>query len=140
MTFARTARPARRLAPGAGAPYFDTLAGYADILRTVSLDDRISGRALGLYRLLGMGLFYAVDYLVRPWRLLVTLRNVFRQQQESRLEMSLRDLVPRHRGFDRLGLQDWQGLRVDEQLDAACDAGLALDQSGPFEREHHLVD
>ena len=93
MTFARTARPARRLAPGAGAPYFDTLAGYADILRTVSLDDRISGRALGLYRLLGMGLFYAVDYLVRPWRLLVTLRNVFRQQQESRLEMSLRDLV-----------------------------------------------
>jgi len=75
--------------------YFDTLAGYTDILRTVSLDDRISGRALGLYRLLGMGLFYGVNYLVRPWRLLVTLRNVFRQQQESRLEMSLRDLLYR---------------------------------------------
>ena len=29
---------------------------------------------------------------------------------------------------------------MDEQFDAAGDAGLASDQAGAFEREHHLVD
>ncbi len=72
--------------------YFYSLATYTDLLRTVSVADRISGRALGLYRLLGMVLFYALSYAVRPWRFAKTLVNVFRERQESRLEMSLRDL------------------------------------------------
>jgi len=73
--------------------YFYSLATYTDLLRTVSVTDRISGRALGLYRLFGMLLFYAVSYTFRPWRLFKTLMNIFRQRQESRLEMSLRDLI-----------------------------------------------
>ena len=72
--------------------YFYSLATYTDLLNTVSVADRISGRALGLYRLFGMILFYAVSYAVRPWRLVRMLINVFGERQESRLEMSLRDL------------------------------------------------
>lgn len=72
--------------------YFYSLATYTDLLRTVSVADAISGRALGIYRTLGMVLFYATCYTVRPWRLVKTLINVFSERQESRLEMSLRDL------------------------------------------------
>lgn len=78
--------------------YFHNLAAYTDLLHTVSVDDEISGPALALYRLLGMSAFYAVSYAARPRRLAVTLRNVFREQQESRLEMSLRDLLYRTLG------------------------------------------
>jgi hypothetical protein len=31
-------------------------------------------------------------------------------------------------------------LGLDEQLDAARDAGLSADQSGALESQHHLVD
>lgn len=75
--------------------YFYSLASYTDVLRTVSVADRISGRALGLYRVFGMLLFYAACYTIRPWRLARTVVNVFRARQESRLEMSLRDLALR---------------------------------------------
>jgi radical SAM superfamily enzyme YgiQ (UPF0313 family) len=78
--------------------YFFSLAAYTDITTTTSCSAHISDKALGRYRLWGMLLFYAVLYLVRPWRLVRTLRNVFSEQQESRLEMSLRDLVLRLRG------------------------------------------
>jgi hypothetical protein len=52
-------------------------------------------------------------------------------------------LVPLHRGFDDLlgaGSQRWEGLRVDEQFDAAGDAGFASDQTSPLEGQHHLMD
>jgi hypothetical protein len=39
-----------------------------------------------------------------------------------------------------LVLEDGQGFGVDEQLNAAGDAGLALDQSGAFEGKNHLMD
>ena len=59
------------------------------------MSERISDKALGRYRILGMLLFYVVQYLVRPFRVLTTLRNVMSVTQESRLEMSLRDLYIR---------------------------------------------
>lgn len=36
--------------------------------------------------------------------------------------------------------QDRELLRWEEQLDAACDAGTALDEFGTFEREDHLMN
>jgi len=77
--------------------YFISLAVYTDLFSTVSYSEHIGNRSLGFYRLFGMALFYGVSYLVRPWRLVRTIRNVFSEQQESRLEMSLRDLVFRLR-------------------------------------------
>ena len=61
----------------------------------MSCSEHVGNRALGFYRIFGMLLFYAMVYLIRPWRLVQTVRNVFGEQQESRLEMSLRDLYIR---------------------------------------------
>jgi hypothetical protein len=36
--------------------------------------------------------------------------------------------------------QRWQPLGLDEQFDAAGDAGSPSDQTGAFEGKHHLVD
>jgi hypothetical protein len=52
-------------------------------------------------------------------------------------------LVPLHRGFDGLVVSlayDRQRLRVDQHLDAPCDAECASDQAGALKREHHLMD
>lgn len=78
-----------------GDAFFYGLAAYTDLTKTVSCSEHVGNRALGLYRVFGMLLFYAVLYLIRPWRLVRTIRNVFGEQQESRLEMSLRDLYIR---------------------------------------------
>ena len=75
--------------------YFFSLASYTDITSTQSCSEHVSNRALGIYRILGMAAFYMVSYLARPSRMFVTLRNDFREHQESRLEMSLRDLYLR---------------------------------------------
>jgi anaerobic magnesium-protoporphyrin IX monomethyl ester cyclase len=75
--------------------FFYGLAAYTDLTKTVSCSEHVGNRALGLYRIFGMLLFYAVLYMIRPWRLIRTVCNVFGKQQESRLEMSLRDLYVR---------------------------------------------
>jgi len=75
--------------------FFFNLAVYTDLSQTVSCSEHVGNRALGFYRLFGMMLFYAAMYGMRPWRLLTTLRNVFTEHQDSRLEMSLRDLYLR---------------------------------------------
>ena len=83
--------------PAFSDEYFYSLESYTDLLHTVSMSAHISGRALGWYRTFGMLLFYGVAFGVRPWRALRTVLNVFRDRQESRGEMSLRDLFFRLR-------------------------------------------
>lgn len=39
-----------------------------------------------------------------------------------------------------MALQHWQGVRIDEKFDAARHAGLAPDEAGAFECQHHLMD
>lgn len=79
--------------------YFYSLAAYTDLSKTVSLSEHVGNRALGFYRIFGMLLFYSVSYLVRPWRLITMVRNVFfSDTQESRLEMSLADMIKRLSG------------------------------------------
>lgn len=69
--------------------YFAALLSYADLKNVVSWDEHLSARALRLYRLWGMLLFYATSYLSNPLRLFRTLRNLFTNQHESRMEMTL---------------------------------------------------
>ena len=79
--------------------YFFSLAAYSDLTTTVSFSEHISDRALGRYRLAGIGIFYGVSYLCRPWRVVAVVRHVFwSDTQESRLEMSLRDHLHRRHG------------------------------------------
>lgn len=75
--------------------YFWDLASYTDITSSISWSEHISDRALGRYRILGMAMFYVLGYLFRPWRVLRTLRNLWTREHESRLEMSLHDLLVR---------------------------------------------
>ena len=83
--------------------YFYSLETYTDLLHTISMSEHVSGRALGLYRGFGMVLFYGVSFAVRPWRIVKTVVNVFRDRQESRGEMSLRDLFFRVRDSATVG-------------------------------------
>ena len=54
--------------------------------------------------------------------------------------VALLGLVPRHRGFDRLGVtENGQVLGGEEHLDAARDAWLAADVAEALQREDHLV-
>ena len=48
---------------------------------------------IGFYRLVGILMFYGLSFLRWPWRRVIWIRNVFGEHLESRLEMSLRDLV-----------------------------------------------
>src|SRR4051812_26666189 len=53
---------------------------------------------------------------------------------------SRRPLVPRHRGFDGLGVtENGQIFGSEEHLDAARDAWLAADVAEALQREDHLV-
>jgi radical SAM superfamily enzyme YgiQ (UPF0313 family) len=89
--------------------YFYSLAAYTDLSKTVSLSEFVGNRALGFYRIFGMLLFYGVSYLIRPWRLITTVRNVlFSNTQESRLEMSLADMIKRLSGARATKLGDVQ--------------------------------
>ena len=81
--------------------YFYSLAAYTDITKTISCSEFISDRALGFYRTFGMLLFYSALYLTRPWRFFISIRNALGDQQESRLEMSLKDLFKRLRQSNR---------------------------------------
>lgn len=83
--------------------YFYSLETYTDLLHTISMSEHISGRTLGLYRTFGMVLFYGVAFVVRPWRIPKIVANVFRDRQESRGEMSLRDLFFRVRDSATVG-------------------------------------
>jgi len=69
--------------------YFSSLLSYADLKNVVSWDDKLSARALKVYRVLGLVLFYAMSYTSNPMRLFRTLRNLINNQHESRMEMTL---------------------------------------------------
>lgn len=63
--------------------------GYMDITRTSSMSRHIGTTELNLYRILGMGAFYAISYARYPARILRTLRNVVADRSETVLEQRL---------------------------------------------------
>lgn len=75
--------------------YLLSLGSYSDTTQTVSWDERMSSRELERLRLLGLAVFYGAQYLLRPWRLARTLRNVLAHRQESRLDKAVRDYLCR---------------------------------------------
>ncbi|APR79836.1 Radical SAM domain protein [Minicystis rosea] len=73
--------------------YFAALLSYSDLAGAVSWDPHVSSSTLRTYRLLGMTLFYAVSFGMRPWRVATLARNTLLGRYESRLEMSLANLA-----------------------------------------------
>jgi radical SAM superfamily enzyme YgiQ (UPF0313 family) len=73
--------------------YFAALLSYSDLAGAVSWDSHVSSSTLRAYRLLGMTLFYAVSFGMRPWRVAALAKNALSGRYESRLEMSLANLA-----------------------------------------------
>ncbi|MDX2167116.1 MAG: radical SAM protein [Deltaproteobacteria bacterium] len=66
--------------------------GYMDITSMRSMSRHIGTGELNVYRLLGMGAFYAISYARYPRRILRTLRNVAADRSETVLEQRLLEL------------------------------------------------
>jgi len=75
--------------------YFFKLTSFSDISYSHSYSPHLSHRRLTFYRLGGMLLFYTLSYLIRPTRLFRTLWNLLRGREESRGEMTLRQMIDR---------------------------------------------
>ncbi|MFN7975667.1 MAG: cobalamin-dependent protein [Acidobacteriota bacterium] len=75
--------------------YYENLACYTDVSGATSWSENVGGRELALYRIAGMLAFYGLSFASRPWRLLRLGWNVARSRQDSRLEMSLVDMLSR---------------------------------------------
>jgi radical SAM superfamily enzyme YgiQ (UPF0313 family) len=77
--------------------YFADLLSYSDFTRTVSYADGFSGDQLRRYRTAAMAFFYAASYATHPARPFRSIANLARARYESRMEMSLGNLVRRVR-------------------------------------------
>ncbi|MBI1979196.1 MAG: radical SAM protein, partial [Elusimicrobia bacterium] len=77
--------------------YFIGLLCYTDMKRTISYDDKIQSWQLAAYRVTALLFFYFFMFLFRPWRILRILANVFKEKQESRMEMALKNILIRRR-------------------------------------------
>lgn len=91
-------RAAGRIGP-AGSPgplgdaYYAALLSYSDLAGAVSWSEHLSSRSLRALRLFGMALFYAVSFGRRPGRLAALVANAGSGRFESRLEMSVANLI-----------------------------------------------
>jgi radical SAM superfamily enzyme YgiQ (UPF0313 family) len=75
--------------------YFYGLLSYSDAANAVSWDEHFSAPELQRYRVSGMALFYAASWIRYPVRPAKSLVNVVRQRYESRMEMSMGNLLRR---------------------------------------------
>jgi radical SAM superfamily enzyme YgiQ (UPF0313 family) len=88
---------ARGRLPDLDDDYFADLLSYSDFTRTVSYCDWLSDHELRRYRTAAMALFYGVSYVAHPGRPFRSLANLVRARYESRMEMSLGNLLRRIR-------------------------------------------
>jgi radical SAM superfamily enzyme YgiQ (UPF0313 family) len=88
---------ARGRLPELDDDYFADLLAYSDFTRTVSYCDGFTATELRRYRTLGMALFYGASYATHPVRLFRSIANLARSRYESRMEMSLGNLLRRVR-------------------------------------------
>ena len=77
--------------------YFLALMCGGDLTQSVSFTDNLSARQLGIARVLAMVVFYAVSYLVRPWRAFQNLFRIMTGRHETLLERGLANLFGRRR-------------------------------------------
>jgi anaerobic magnesium-protoporphyrin IX monomethyl ester cyclase len=75
--------------------YFTSLLSYSDLGGAVSYSDAFTSTELQRWRVAGLSLFYLESCARHPVRPLRSLRNMLTARYESRLEMSLSNLVRR---------------------------------------------
>jgi anaerobic magnesium-protoporphyrin IX monomethyl ester cyclase len=81
--------------------YFANLLSYSDFTQTVSYSDALTGEQLRRYRTAAMALFYGLSYAGHPTRPFRSIKNMLQARYESRMEMSLGNLLRRlHRSHN----------------------------------------
>ncbi len=77
--------------------YFNGLLAQYDIAATTTYCRHVPSREVAFYRILGMGLFYGITYLVRPVRLLQLILNIRKKDFMARslFEQRLHDMLLR---------------------------------------------
>ena len=68
---------------------------YADRYATVSFSENFSNERLRKLRIIGILLFYATSFFVRPYRPFKIIWNLFKGKQESRAEQGMVNLIRR---------------------------------------------
>lgn len=94
---------ASKAIPELSDEYFLGLGAYKDFSQAVSYSDGVRPATLSRYRLAGFAVFYGIQYLARPWRIVQVGWNFLRHRQESRLDKSLQDFAHRLRNRSRVG-------------------------------------
>ncbi len=77
--------------------YFADLLAYSDFTRSVSYAEGLSAAQLRRYRTVAMAFFYGASYAAHPARPFRSIANLARARYESRMEMSLGNLLRRVR-------------------------------------------
>jgi radical SAM superfamily enzyme YgiQ (UPF0313 family) len=98
--------------------YFADLLSYSDLASAVSWSDQVSSAQLRSLRLLGMALFYSLSFAQHPSRLVSLARNAVSGSYESRLEMSVANLVR------KVKLEVGVSLHPPSSRDKSSDLGL----------------
>lgn len=77
--------------------YFFGLITMGDVKEAISFSKHIKGRTLLLYKLFGIFLFYSLSYLTHPSRIFRTIRNLYKNEHETRIEKALSALIAKVR-------------------------------------------
>jgi radical SAM superfamily enzyme YgiQ (UPF0313 family) len=75
--------------------YYTSLLSYSDLSSAVSYNEELSSAELQRWRVAGLSLFYLESYARHPTRPFRVMKNLLSRQYESRLEMSLKNLLGR---------------------------------------------
>ena len=75
--------------------YFLNLASYTDLLHSYSYSRHVGHRMLSVYRLGGMSMFYILNFILRPKRILRLFINIINKKDESKFENSILQMVNR---------------------------------------------
>jgi radical SAM superfamily enzyme YgiQ (UPF0313 family) len=79
--------------PPIGDDFFYSLTSYIKLAHAVSYADRISSRALALYRFASLLLFYSASFAFHPERVFRVVRNLLCRRADTRVEQFLRSLL-----------------------------------------------
>ena len=75
--------------------YFRSLGAITSLTQSRASSPRLSDQTITFFRVTSMLLFYGITFVRRPSRLLRLARNVWRNREESRLELGLVDMKAR---------------------------------------------
>lgn len=85
--------------PAFSDKYFWSLATTSDIFNRTSHSDKVSHRAISIYTIIGLLIFYSISFIRRPYRLFKAIYNISIGKEEGRIEASLKTLYKRFNPF-----------------------------------------